>query len=290
VQANKLEIKDPDFTASLTTCGAKPVLLPAENIKRARDYFRTGFKDGPAAGEDPPYIDSDGLIQFIVAGELVSDPEVMKKIIELKDILIALTSIVTGYINDTYPNDPEKRKDPLVWFDVMSYLPLMGPFKYVEQSYTRAIKGVKIATEFIDFIMEVLVSEGDALKSFQQFLEKQGEAIKFGIENNKDGYKTVTAGVVVEALKVGEATVYIPKLKMYAIHFDRKNSSFTSACVSVEIIDIDFKYQNTTSVFDYQALVDPVVKKDFDDFLTLTRKAQIGRATTFFDRNFPKKP
>jgi hypothetical protein len=239
-------------------------------------------------GSDP-YADKDGLVEFIVANELLDDPAVMAKLAEQKAYLIAITSVVTAYINRYAEAYGEQYKtDADLWARALSKIPLMGPSKIDQQSYSRHIKGLSIATDFINFIMDVVVSQGTtALASFNKFLQKQGDAIRFGVENNKDFYKTITVGITVEVFKVGSELVYVPKIKQYRINFDRQNSKFTSACASAEFVDIHFNYLYAANVFDYEALKDPEIKRDFDNFIQKQRKAQIDEADTFFNDDFP---
>ena len=239
-------------------------------------------------GSDP-YADKDGLVEFIVANELLDDPAVTAKLAEQKAYLIAITSVVTAYINRYAEAYGEQYKtDADLWARALSKIPLMGPSKIDQQSYSRHIKGLSIATDFINFIMDVVVSQGTtALASFNKFLQKQGDAIRFGVENNKDFYKTITVGITVEVFKVGSELVYVPKIKQYRINFDRQNSKFTSACASAEFVDIHFNYLYAANVFDYEALKDPEIKRDFDSFIQKQRKAQIEEADTFFNDDFP---
>ena len=241
-----------------------------------------------AVGSDP-YADKDGLVEFIVANELLDDPAVMAKLAEQKAYLIAITSVVTAYINRYAEAYGEQYKtDADLWARALSKIPLMGPSKIDQQSYSRHIKGLSIATDFINFIMDVVVSQGTtALASFNKFLQKQGDAIRFGVENNKDFYKTITVGITVEVFKVGSELVYVPKIKQYRVNFDRQNSKFTSACASAEFVDIHFNYLYAANVFDYEALKDPEIKRDFDNFIQKQRKAQIEEADTFFNDDFP---
>lgn len=236
-----------------------------------------------------PYADKDGLVEFIVANELLDDPAVMARLAEQKAYLIAITSVVTAYINRYAEAYGEQYKtDADLWARALSKIPLMGPSKIDQQSYSRHIKGLSIATDFINFIMDVVVSQGTtALASFNKFLQKQGDAIRFGVENNKDFYKTITVGITVEVFKVGSELVYVPKIKQYRVNFDRQNSKFTSACASAEFVDIHFNYLYAANVFDYEALKDPEIKRDFDSFIQKQRKAQIEEADTFFNDDFP---
>ncbi|WP_420627883.1 hypothetical protein [Candidatus Leptofilum sp.] len=255
-----------------------------KQLQIANQYFEDDFDND----ETVNYVDKDGLVQFIIASELVGDPDVEKKIVENSEDLIALTSIATAHINKLAADNknPEMKKDPALWHEVLGYLPLMGPSKLESKTYSRNMEGVEIATSFIEFIMDVVSQQGDALASFRKFLSTQGDAIRFGVEDNDDSYNTVTVCVVSEVLKVGDQIVYLPKIKMYQIHFDRSNWKLTIACASYEKIEVNFDYQETTSLFDYKALEDKEIYEEFRAFISSKRKAQIDKANTFFKGEF----
>lgn len=287
--------RESDYEAELVLCqlvreAPANRLSNHDQFAEAEAFFNdVNLPDTVRAVGTDPYADKDGLVEFIVANELLDDPAVMAKLAEQKAYLIAITSVVTAYINRYAEAYGEQYKtDADLWARALSKIPLMGPSKIDQQSYSRHIKGLSIATDFINFIMDVVVSQGTtALASFNKFLQKQGDAIRFGVENNKDFYKTITVGVTVEVFKVGNELVYVPKIKQYRVNFDRQNSKFTSACASAEFVDIYFNYLYAANVFDYEALKDPEIKRDFDNFIQKQRKAQIEEADTFFNDDFP---
>ncbi|RWT37611.1 hypothetical protein [Aeromonas caviae] len=287
--------RESDYEAELVLCqlvheAPANRLSNHDQFAEAEAFFNdVNLPDTVRAVGNDPYADKDGLVEFIVANELLDDPAVMAKLAEQKAYLIAITSVVTAYINRYAEAYGEQYKtDADLWARALSKIPLMGPSKIDQQSYSRHIKGLSIATDFINFIMDVVVSQGTtALASFNKFLQKQGDAIRFGVENNKDFYKTITVGVTVEVFKVGNELVYVPKIKQYRVNFDRQNSKFTSACASAEFVDIYFNYLYAANVFDYEALKDPEIKRDFDSFIQKQRKAQIEEADTFFNDDFP---
>ncbi|MBL0605928.1 hypothetical protein JD515_07125 [Aeromonas caviae] len=295
---NQLQVplwRESDYEAELVLCqlvreAPANRLSNHDQFAEAEAFFNdVNLPDTVRAVGNDPYADKDGLVEFIVANELLDDPAVMAKLAEQKAYLIAITSVVTAYINRYAEAYGEQYKtDADLWARALSKIPLMGPSKIDQQSYSRHIKGLSIATDFINFIMDVVVSQGTtALASFNKFLQKQGDAIRFGVENNKDFYKTITVGVTVEVFKVGNELVYVPKIKQYRVNFDRQNSKFTSACASAEFVDIYFNYLYAANVFDYEALKDPEIKRDFDNFIQKQRKAQIEEADTFFNDDFP---
>lgn len=239
---------------------------------------------------DNPYADKDGLIEFIIGTELIDNPDVMKKLTELKKYLVSITSVVTSYVNRyaEHYKDPKFKTDADLWALALSKIPLMGPSKLDEQTYSKHIKGLSIAVEFVNFILEIVASEGSsALESFSKFLENQGDSLRFGVEKNVDFYRTITIGVSVEVFTVGKTIFYAPKVKQYRVNFTRENTKWSSACVSAEFVDINFAYLYGAGVFDYEALEDAEIKKAFEKFIKDSQKAQIEDATTFFDADFP---
>lgn len=234
-----------------------------------------------------PYADKDGLIEFICGVELLQDPLITAKLVELKSILISVTSVVTSYVNRyAAKNGPEYKTDPELWAKALTHVPLMGPAKLDTQTYSRKTKGVEIAADFVNLILNIAAGEGAALKSFGSFLEKQGNALKIGMEENKDYYKTATVGVAVEVFKLGDKIIYIPKIKLYRVDFTRENSKWNLMCASYEEVAIHFGYTYGSTVFDYEALTKPEVKKKFDTFIAGQQQAQIEDATTFFNDDF----
>lgn len=280
----------------LTESVSKNLKSLATQFREANEYFN---KDLPAVGtfadkdkeEDNPYADKDGLIEFIIGSELIDDEKVMNKVETLKAYLVSLTSVVTDYINRyAAANGAQYKTDADLWAEAMSMLPLMGPSKVDTQSYSRHIKGVTIATEFVEFLLDIVAQDGSAaLNRFSEFLQKQGDALKFGVESNKDFYNTITIGVSIEVMKIGKKIIYIPKIKQYRVKFDRANSKWSGACVSYEYVDINFDYLYNSNVFDYEALDNKDTKKEFDKFIQGAQKAQIDKASTFFNANFLPK-
>lgn len=261
----------------------KTQLLEAQTFYGNPDLIKVKEKDNP-------YADKDGLIEFICGVELLQDPIITAKLAELKSILISITSVVTSYIN-RYANKygPQYKTDPVLWEKALSNIPLMGPSKIDQQTYSRKTKGVEIAGDFINLILDIASGEGSALTSFKSFLEKQGGALRAGIEENKDYYKTITIGVSVEVFKVGNEIIYIPKIKQYKVNFSRENSKWSSSCASYEQVSIHFDYMYAASVFDYESLKNPEIKASFEKFITGQQKAQIEDATTFFNDDFEEQ-
>lgn len=258
-------------------------------LEEAKDFFSNPELNFPGKSKenDNPYADKDGLIEFICGVELLSDPIITAKLVELKSLLISITSVVTSYINryaEKY--GPQFKTDVELWSLALSKIPLMGPSKLDPQSFSRQTKGIEIAADFISLVLDIAAGGGSALNSFKSFLEKQGGALRAGIEENKDFYKTITVGISVEVIKLGNEIIFVPKVKQYRVDFTRENTKWSSSCASFEKVDIRFDYMYGANVFDYEALQNPEIKKDFEKFLTGSQKAQIDNASTFFNDDF----
>ena len=282
----------PDYNIEHVSCGMMNNRSFKDQIKEAHEFFNDPELASPSAivtTNNTNYADKDGLIEFIVATELADNPDVLRKLGQQKTYLVAIASIVTDYINrfsERYGQ--EKKTDIDLWNLALSKIPLMGPSKVDTQTYIRRIKGIEIAKDFIEFIMDVAISQGTAaLGSFTKFLEKQGSNIGLFMEENNGSYNTYTLGVTTEVYRLGLQNIYTPKITQYRINFDKQNSKFTTACASSEMVNIHFEYMFAANVFDYEALEDPKIKADFDAFIAKNRKAQILEADTFFSAEFP---
>lgn len=258
-----------------------------EQLKEAESFFNHDIELVSLKEEDNPYSDKDGLVEFICGTELLNDPIITAELVALKSVLISITTVVTYYINRySEKHGSQYKTNSELWEKALSNIPLMGPSKIDTQSYSRKIKGVEIAGDFIDLILDITTGEGKALNSFKSFLEKQGKAVRAGVNENKDYYKTITIGVCVEVSKLGNEIIYFPKIKQYKVNFNRENSKWSSSCASYEMVDMNFDYQYASNIFDYEALKDEKTLKVFNNFIQNQRKVQIENAETFFNDDF----
>ncbi|CAC9591371.1 hypothetical protein [uncultured Gammaproteobacteria bacterium] len=260
-----------------------------EQLRDAQSFFLTPDLVKELESENP-YANKDGLVEFICGTELSGDPIVTAKLVELKSMLISITTVVTSYINRyAAAKGPKYKTDAELWSLALSKIPLMGPSKLDEQTYNRRTQGLEIAGDFIKLILDIATSEGPALNSFKSFLEGQGNALRAGIEKNTDAYKAIIIGISVEVLKIGDQIVYIPKIKKYQVNFTRDNAKWSSSCASYEEISMEFDYVYGANVFDYEALNNPEIKKEFEKFISDQKKAKIEDASTFFNDDFETK-
>ncbi|WP_235428105.1 hypothetical protein, partial [Xenorhabdus khoisanae] len=232
--------------------------------------------------------DTDGLVQFVITSQTANKTGVMQQLNEIKKTQIALSSIVADYITKYSDNNGSKYKTDIeFWGDIMAKLPLISVRSMESQTYHHEMKGLSIATNLLQLIMDIIVDTySPALKTFSDFLQKQGDAIRMGLKRNNDHYSTLTLASVIEVMEVGDQIVYVPKMKLYKIDFDRTNSEITSNCASNENINVEFTYSTCVALFDYQALEDPEIKTAFDNFIFKNNKSSIEDSDSFFSGEF----
>ncbi|WP_338882365.1 MULTISPECIES: hypothetical protein [Xenorhabdus] len=257
------------------------------NIQQADQFFSAGIRDKFSLS-DYQLSDTDGLVQFIITANIVDKDSILQKMNEIKKIQIALSSIVADYITKyTHVHGKEYKTDIQFWEDIMAKLPLMSIINVENKTYQHEMKGISIAINLLQLIMDIILNANSpSLKSFSDFLQKQGDAIRLGLKRNGDHYSTLTLASVIEAIGIEDQVVYIPKIKLYKIDFDRTNSEVTSNCASNENVNIEFTYSSCTSLFNYQALEDHEVKTAFDKFILKNQKSSIEDSDNFFSGEF----
>ncbi|MBD1227645.1 hypothetical protein [Xenorhabdus griffiniae] len=257
------------------------------HIQQADQFFSAGIRD-KFSFSDYLLSDTDGLVQFIITANIVDKASVIQKMNEIKKVQIALSSIAADHIAKyTHVHGTEYKTDIQFWGEIMAKLPLMSIMNVESQTYQHEMKGVSIATNLLQLIMDIILNANSpSLKSFSDFLQKQGDAIRLGLKRNGDHYSTLTLASVIEAIGVEDRVMYVPKIKLYKIDFDRTNSEVTSNCASHENINVEFTYSSCISLFNYQALENHEVKIAFDNFILKNQKSSIENSDNFFSGEF----
>ncbi|SFN55045.1 hypothetical protein [Xenorhabdus japonica] len=257
------------------------------HIQQADKFFSTNIKDKFSLS-DYQLRDTDSLVQFIITSNIVDKASIIQKMNEIKKIQISLSSIAADYITKyTNVHGKKYKTDIQFWGDIMAKLPFMSIMNIESQTYQHEMKGVSIATNLLELIMDIILNAGSpSLNSFSNFLQKQGDAIRLGLKLNGDHYSTLTLASTIEAIGVEDRVMYVPKIKLYKIDFDRTNSEVTSNCASNENINVEFTYSSCISLFNYQALEDRDVKTAFDNFILKNQKSSIEDSDSFFSGEF----
>ncbi|OTA20075.1 hypothetical protein Xbed_01791 [Xenorhabdus beddingii] len=257
------------------------------DIQQADTFFSASISDKFSLS-DYRFSDTDGLVQFIITSQLADKTGVMQQLNDIKKTQISLSSIVADYITRYAEHHGSKYKtDIQFWGDIMAKLPLMSIRNIESQTYQHEMKGFSIATNLLQLIMDIILNTySPGLKNFADFLQKQGEAIRMGLKRNNDHYSTLTLASIIEVMEVDDQVVYVPKMKLYQIDFDRTNSEVTSNCASSENVNVEFTYSTCVALFDYQALENPEIKSAFDDFILKNKKSSIENSNVFFNGEF----
>ncbi|MDC9592378.1 hypothetical protein [Xenorhabdus sp. IM139775] len=257
------------------------------HIQQADRFFSAGINPKFSLS-DYQLSDTDGLVQFIITSNIVDKANVIRKLDEIKKIQIALSSIAAGYIAQyTQIHGKEYKTDIQFWGDIMAKLPLMSVMNIESQTYQHEMKGISIATNLLQLIMDIILNANSpSLKSFSDFLQKQGDAIRLGLKRNGDHYSTLTLASVIEAVGIEDQVMYVPKMKLYKIDFDRTNAEMTSNCASKENINVGFTYSSCVSLFNYHALENQDIKAALNNFILKNQKISIKDADGFFNGEF----
>ncbi|MCP9266900.1 hypothetical protein M5U04_01990 [Xenorhabdus sp. XENO-1] len=257
------------------------------HIAQAEQFFSNGIEDNFSLSNHQ-FSDMDGLVQFVITSQINDKSSVIQRLNEIKKTQISLSSIATDYIIK-YANThgQQYRTDVQFWGGIIEKLPLMSVRNIESQTYSHVMKGFSIATNLLQLIMDIVLNtNSSSMKSFSQFLQKQGDAIRLGLKKNNDHYSTLTLASVIEAVGAEDQVIYIPKMKLYKVNFDRSNSEIASNCASNENINVEFTYSSCVSLFDYQALEDPEIKESFDLFIRNNKKSSIENSDNFFNGEF----
>ncbi|MDX7987217.1 hypothetical protein FE392_07710 [Xenorhabdus sp. 12] len=261
------------------------------HIQQADQFFSTEFKfnkNKKYSLEDYQFSDTDGLIQFVITSQLTDKSQVIQQLDHIKKTQVALSSIATDYITKyTDAHGKQFKTDIQFWSDVIAKLPLMSIKNIETQTYHHDMVGVSIAANLLQLIMDIVLStHSPGMKSFANFLQKQGDAIRMGLEQNDDYYSTLTLASVIEAVGMDGQVIYIPKIKLYKIDFDKSNSEMTSNCASNKNVNVAFTYTSCVALFDYQALEDPQIKTAFNNFILKHKISSIEDSDSFFSGEF----
>ena len=232
---------------------------------------------------------ASGLAACILAEQQVS-PDVQKVLDTQKQNLTDLTGVASAYVRSqaNTQKNPNLVYDTDLWQQVYNNLPLMAESQFVQQTYDETMRGVEVATSFIELILGFATGAGPALDAFATFLGGLGSSIKAGVKTTGQAYHSATIGIVLETQVVGNETQVVPSLKAYFVDFTESETTVYSSCGSYDSFSMSFQYRFAQSVFNYGALADPDVSKQFNAFIHGTQVDDITNAQNFFGNKFPK--
>lgn len=264
-----------------------------KNIRQANDYFSEAIK--------PPYPqsikidslhsqnikDTEGLVQFIIASPKTFQPAEIKKMSQLKDIQIALISIMANHLAMLKKENNEAYYQPLHWIEALNHLPFLGPNKVETKKLDKQTCDFSIAQSFVQLLLGTAINiASPSLAEFIEFLRKQGQQIEIGLRDSFDTYKTITIAGVTEILNHNNNLIFVPKFKILSILFSYQSAKMLLASCIGRKFTLSLEYSTITTIFDIAALDDPLVNQQFYDFLRKYRQLNITKSDAFFSGDF----
>jgi hypothetical protein len=256
-------------------------------IREARGYF-DGLK--MASQYDPNIADKDGLVSYVNGTSNPPPPELVKEREQISAVLEGLCSVVTSAVLAKSGADDAKKHDPNLWTEPIRFGlgPFISGFSVETVKYQRRVKGVEVASQFLNILLDAVSGEGGALNSFKKFLTDQGKTIGIQGSSTQENYKYACVGMVHEIFQIeGGRWIYVPKIRLYFTHFTKKTFQISSACGSFNEFDFDFEVEKAVAPFRIETWrQDPEFRKQVDDFIKKYNKANIERSENYFDGIF----
>ena len=278
---------------SMTTNVTSPRYLhddPTVGIPVAHTYFdQLGLAEGDA-DYDPNIQDSDGLVSYIVATSNPV-PDALKVLYnEIKPVMEGLSNVVVSAILKQTGTDPKKQHDPSMWRGPMQAMTkaFCGGFSRTAKHYHQSVRGVDVATKFLNILLDAVISEGAALADFRQFLESQGETMRAEISGGQNSYLYANVAITHELFQGTDGTwIYVPKFKSYFTQFNQETFKLTSSCASYDSFKFNFDLDVMTGAFMVASWQDSQEFRDqVEDFIRKFQKVNIEDSSNYFNGIF----
>lgn len=258
-------------------------------IPEAHSYFDSlGLAE--LGGLDPNMQDSDGLVSYIVASSNPPPQEIKDLYDQIAPVMEGLTNVVTSAVIKQAGTDDTKKHDPATWKAPMQAMTkaFCAGFSVEEKQYNKTVRGVEVATSFINILIEAAVSQGAALASFAKFLESQGETMRLQASDEGDHYLYACVSIVHEIFQAADGRwIYVPKFKSYFTKFSRETFKLTAGCVSYTEYKFKFDLQVMTGAFMVESWKNfPSFRTAVRDFIDKFQKANIKDSENYFDGIF----
>jgi hypothetical protein len=258
-------------------------------IEEAHSYFDSLdlAQSGPL---DPTIQDSNGLVSYIVVSSNPPPEEIKALYDQIAPIMEGLTNVVTSAVIIKAGTDDAKKHDPAIWQEPMQQMckAFCGGFAMEQQNYNKTIRGVEVATSFLNILIEAAVSQGAALASFVKFLQSQGESMRFEAGSEGDKYLYASVSIIHEIFQAADGRwIYVPKFKCYYTKFTRETFKITSACGSYNSFKFAFDLQIFTGVFMVESWKNfPSFREKVKGFIEKFQKLNIDDSENYFDGIF----
>lgn len=231
--------------------------------------------------------DTEGLVQFIIASPKPFEPSEIEKMSQLKNIQIGLISIMANHLAALKKEDTGAYYRPEHWLDTLNHLPLLGQNKIETKKLHKQTFDFSVAQAFIQLLLGAAIkATSPALGEFIDFLRTQGQKIEVGLQKSLDSYQTITIAGITEILNHNNHLIFVPKLKILSLRFSYQSAKMLLASCIGRKITLSLEYTTITSIFDANALDDPLINQQFYDFLNKYRQLSIAKSDAFFSGDF----
>jgi hypothetical protein len=243
---------------------------------------------------NPNIVDKDGLVTYLNASTNPPPAKLLETQKKVSAAMEGLTGIVVAAVLKIANGDDKKKHDPKLWNMVFekAIQPFFGAYSNSKEEYHKDVKGVEVATNFINFLLNAVVSQGPALAGLTRFLSSQGESIRIQAGKEGDGYEYAVVSIIHEIYQRGEDDwVYIPKIKFYFTSFTRQNYTITSSCASYNHFKMDFELVAVTAAFQINKWEQDKAWRDrLNAFIDKYTKAKIDESENYLDSIFDSVP
>lgn len=231
--------------------------------------------------------DTEGLVQFIIASPKPFESSEIEKMSQLKNIQIGLISIMANHLAALKKEDTGAYYRPEHWLDTLNHLPLLGQNKIETKKLHKQTFDFSVAQAFIQLLLGAAIkATSPALGEFIDFLRTQGQKIEVGLQKSLDSYQTITIAGITEILNHNNHLIFVPKLKILSLRFSYQSAKMLLASCIGRKITLSLEYTTVTSIFDANALDDPLINQQFYDFLNKYRQLSIAKSDAFFSGDF----
>jgi hypothetical protein len=273
----------PDIASEVMN--SQKFFSPVSNWKEGvHPALASARADAPPVAPSGPssLISTDtGLVCCICADVKDIDPKVQATLDAQKQYMISLTGLASSYVRK-HANTTMNTAlmfDSDLWLRVYNHLPLTAPSRLEAHHQDTTIQGVEIATKFIEMILGVAVTGGEALAPFTFWLTGLGGQIRAGIKPTNSSFNFTTVAIALTTQKLGNQTRAFPYLKYYSINFTQ--SQFD--CHSRSSYRMVFDMKEISTLWDYKILADrPDVKKSLDALIKSSQVDDIESSANFF--------
>jgi len=237
---------------------------------------------------NPNIVDDTGLVSYLNVGTNPPPPELVEMQRQISTVLEGLLGLTVATVLKMAGNDERRRHDPALWTEIAErgLSPFLNGISTSGKVFNKDVRGIDIATNFINFLLDAVVSQGEDLPKLNNFLRYQGEAIRIHA-GRSEAYEYAVISIVHEMFQLGGNWVYVPKIKFCFTLLNRANFPVTNSCMSADTVRMNFQVRTVTAAFRLETWkTNPEWRRQLDQFLERFIKADIVESDNYFEGVF----